>query len=86
MAAVALCIGVLAAQARSAGVFGPRLAIFSWIVAAILLLSYLFLPIAALFVWIIVCLVASRRNAPATTTPLSELDTRPVRHSDTVSS
>jgi hypothetical protein len=61
MAATALCIAVLAAQARRAGVFGPRLAVFTWIVAAVLLLSFLFVPIAALMVWIVVCVLSARR-------------------------
>ena len=65
MAATAFCIAVLTGQARSAGVFGTKLAVFSWLVAAVLLLSFLFLPIAALFAWIVACLVASHRNAPA---------------------
>jgi hypothetical protein len=39
MAATALCIAVLAGQARRAGVFGPKMAAFSWLVAAVLLLS-----------------------------------------------
>jgi hypothetical protein len=65
MAATALCVAVLAYQARSAGVFGARMTIFSWLVAAVLLLSFLFVPIAALMVWIITCLVAGRRSASA---------------------
>ena len=70
MAAIAFCIAVLAGQARSAPVCSaPSLAVFSWLVAAVLLLSFLFLPIAALFVWIVVCLVASRRSASASAAP-----------------
>ena len=61
MAATALCLAVLAGQARRADVFGPKMAIFSWIVAAVLLLSFLFLPIAALMAWIVVCIVSARR-------------------------
>lgn len=64
MAATAFCIAVLAAQARRAGVFGPRMAVFTWIVAAALLLSYLFLPIAALMVWIVVSIVSASREQP----------------------
>jgi len=62
MAAVALCITVLAVQARRTAVFGPKMAVFSWIVAAVLLLSFLFLPIVALMVWIVACLVSARRT------------------------
>ena len=71
MAAVALCIAVLAAQARSARLFGPKLATFSWIVAAVLLLSFLFLPIAALLVWVVVCIISSRGNTDAKYDPKS---------------
>jgi hypothetical protein len=62
MAAVALCIAVLAGQARHAQVFGPRMAIFTWIVAAVLLLSFLFLPILALMAWIVACIISARRT------------------------
>jgi hypothetical protein len=86
MAAVAFCIAVLAAQARSAGIFGPGLAIFSWIVAAVLLLSFLFLPIGALFVWIIVCMITGRRNTAVGATTTGQVDARPVLHSDTIAS
>jgi hypothetical protein len=61
MAATALCITVLAVQARRAGLFGQRMAVFTWIVAAVLLLSYLFIPILALMAWIVVTIIAARR-------------------------
>jgi hypothetical protein len=64
MAATALCLAVLAAQARRAGVFGSKMAVFSWIVAAALLLSFLFVPIVALMVWIVVSIVSARREQP----------------------
>lgn len=64
MAATALCITVLAVQARRAGLFGRRMAVFTWIVAALLLLSYLFLPIIALMAWIVVAIVGARRHQP----------------------
>jgi hypothetical protein len=64
MAATALCVTVLAVQARRAGVFGPRMAVFSWIVAAVLLLSYLFVPIGALMIWIVAVIVGARREHP----------------------
>ncbi|MBV9594007.1 MAG: hypothetical protein JO147_09490, partial [Actinobacteria bacterium] len=54
MAAVALCLAVLAYQARAAAVFGRNMAIFTWIVAGVLLLSFLFAPILALVLWIVV--------------------------------
>jgi hypothetical protein len=63
MAATALCITVLAVQARRAGLFGPKMAVFTWIVAAVLLLSYLLLPIVALMVWIVACILSARRVA-----------------------
>jgi hypothetical protein len=61
MAATALCITVLAVQARRAGLFGQRMAVFTWIVAAVLLLSYLFIPILALMAWIVVAIITARR-------------------------
>jgi hypothetical protein len=64
MAATALCITVLAVQARRVGLFGQRMAVFTWIVAALLLLSYLFLPIIALMAWIVVAIVGARRQQP----------------------
>jgi hypothetical protein len=63
MAATALSIAVLGYQARTAGVFGQKMAIFTWIVAALLLASYLFFPIVALMVWIVVCIVTGRRSS-----------------------
>lgn len=62
MAATALCITVLAVQARRAGLFGQRTAVFTWIVAAVLLLSFLFIPILALMAWIVVAIIAARRQ------------------------
>jgi hypothetical protein len=41
-------------------VFGPKTAIFTWIVAAVLLFSFEFLPIAALLVWIVVSILGAR--------------------------
>jgi hypothetical protein len=54
--------------------FGPKMAIFTWIVAAVLLLSFLFVPIAALMVWIVVCILGARR-APSVHT-VSQPDRR----------
>jgi hypothetical protein len=69
-----LTVAVLAGQARRADVFGPKMAVFTWIVAAVLLLSYLFVPIVALMVWIVVCVIGARR-APAAHT-VSQPDQR----------
>ena len=55
---------MLAGQARRAEVFGPKMAIFTWIVAAVLLFSFLFLPIAGLMAWIVVSIVSARRVSP----------------------
>jgi hypothetical protein len=74
MAATALCIAVLAVQARRAELFGPKMAMFTWIVAAVLLLGFLFVPIAALMVWIVVCILGARR-APSVHT-VSQPDRR----------
>ncbi len=63
MIATAACLVVLGYQARTAGVFGRRLAIFTCIVAVLLLASLLFLPIAALMIWIVVCIVSGRRTS-----------------------
>jgi hypothetical protein len=65
MLAAAVCLTVLAHQARTAGVFGRNLAIFTWIVALILLASVLFFPIAALMIWIVVCIISARGASPA---------------------
>jgi hypothetical protein len=62
MAATSVCLFVLGYQARAAGVFGRNLAVFTWIVAILLLASVLFLPIAALLIWIIACLISARRR------------------------
>ena len=63
MAATALCLTVLAYQARTTAVFGRKMAIFTWIVAAVLLLSFLFAPILALMAWIVVCIINARRTS-----------------------
>jgi hypothetical protein len=67
MAATALCLAVLAYQARTAAVFGRKMAIFTWIVAAVLLLSFLFAPILALMAWIVACIINARRASHAHT-------------------
>jgi hypothetical protein len=65
MAATALCLVVLAYQARSAAVFTRKMAIFTWIVAVVLLLSFLFVPIVALMAWIVVGIINARRASRA---------------------
>jgi hypothetical protein len=77
MAATALCLAVLAYQARTAAVFGPKMAIFTWIVAAILLLSFLFAPILALMAWIVVCIINARRAAGDQTQQSNVVESRP---------
>lgn len=76
MAATALCLAVLAHQARAVGVFGRNMAIFTWLVAAVLLLSFLFVPILALMAWIVVCIVNARRATRARVEPASRPGTR----------
>jgi hypothetical protein len=80
MLATALCLAVLAYQARTAEVFGPAMAIFTWIVAVVLLLSFLFLPIAALMVWIVVAIVGARRGAHTPAAPARHPETQPGVH------
>lgn len=80
MAATALCITVLAVQARRAGLFGQRMAVFTWIVAAVLLLSYLFIPILALMAWIVAAIIAARR--PPQPSPVNQPGQRAVLTSD----
>ena len=80
MAATALCLAVLAYQGRTAAVFGRKMAIFTWIVAAMLLLSFLFAPILALIAWIIVSIINARRtthaHASQSTNPENRTDIR----------
>lgn len=80
MAATALCITVLAVQARRAGLFGQRMAVFTWIVAAVLLLSYLFIPILVLMAWIVVAIVVARR--PTQPSPVNQPGQHAVLTSD----
>jgi hypothetical protein len=66
-------------QARRAGLFGQRMAVFTWIVAAVLLLSYLFIPIVALMVWIVVAIITARRQ------PLPHPASQPGQHAAALS-
>ena len=78
MIATSLSIASLTVLARSAGVFGRGLTVFSLVVAVILLFSVLFLPILALMIWLVVLAVVMLRQprgtaveadfAPASTT------------------
>ncbi|HWY89260.1 MAG TPA: hypothetical protein VNY31_01175 [Solirubrobacteraceae bacterium] len=65
MLAASLSIACLSLQARSAGVFSPRLTKFSLVVAVLLLGSVAFVPILALLIWLIVVTVALRRSSTA---------------------
>lgn len=65
MLAASLSIACLSLQARSAGLFSPRLTRFSLIVAVLLLGSVAFVPILALLLWLVVVSVALRRNSTA---------------------
>ena len=78
MAATALCLAVLAYQARTAAVFGRKMAIFTWIVAAVLLLSFLFAPILALMAWIVACIINARRTSHAHTGHPGNPDRQPA--------
>jgi hypothetical protein len=56
------------------------MAIFTWIVAAVLLLSFLFAPILALIAWIVVYIINARRtihaHASQSTNPENRTDLR----------
>jgi hypothetical protein len=66
MLAVALSVAWLSAQARSAGLFGRKMAASGFLVALILLAAAAFIPIAALLIWIVAAsVVLMRRSAAA---------------------
>jgi hypothetical protein len=65
MFAAALSIACLSMQARTAGIFGARLARFGLAVAVVLLASVAFVPIAALPIWLVAVTVALHRASPA---------------------
>ncbi len=67
MLAAALAIVCLGVQARSAGVFGTGLFVFSLVVAVLLIGAAAFVPILALLVWLVVVAVVLMRR-PATGT------------------
>lgn len=62
MIAAALAVATLSAQARRAGIFGSRLAIFSYVMAVISLASFVWIPQAAMLLWCIVVGVALLRQ------------------------
>jgi hypothetical protein len=62
MVAAAIGLACLAGQAFAAGVFGSRLRWFTYLVAALLLASFLFIPIAGLMVWVLVTLYIQVRQ------------------------
>lgn len=76
MWAAALAVAVLSAQGKAAGIFGPRLAAFGWVVAGLLLLSILFVPIIALLIWAVVvgvrCLRGQDVAEPTVASPARE--------------
>jgi hypothetical protein len=62
MTAAALSIACLSMQARTVGLFGRRLLIFSLVVALVLLGSIAFVPIIALLIWLIVVTIVLLRR------------------------
>jgi hypothetical protein len=60
----------LSLQARSVGLFGTRLSRFGLGVAALLLASVFFLPIAALLAWLIVVSITMMRRHTVAVRPL----------------
>jgi hypothetical protein len=65
MWAAALAVALLSTQGKAAGVFGRGMAAFGWVVAALLVLSLLFVPIVALLVWAVVMGVSCLRARDA---------------------
>jgi len=62
MLAMAIGLVCLAGQAYAAGVFGRRMRWFTYLVAALLLASFLFIPIGGLMIWtLIVTYIQVRR-------------------------
>src|SRR5262249_13360559 len=51
MLAAAIALACLTGQAYTAGVFGARLRWFTYLVAALLLGSFLFIPVGGLLIW-----------------------------------
>jgi hypothetical protein len=66
MLAAALSLVCLSVQARSVGLFGTVMFVFSLVVAAFLLGSLFFLPILALLIWVIVVAIVLIWRKPVT--------------------
>jgi hypothetical protein len=64
MFAAAFSIACLSVQARTAGLFSPRLARLSQLVALVLLASIAFVPIVALVIWLVLVAVKLMRLTP----------------------
>jgi hypothetical protein len=62
MSMAAVSIAGMSVQARSVGLFGKRMLVFSLVIAVLLLGSLAFAPIAGLFVWIVAALVVLMRT------------------------
>jgi hypothetical protein len=62
MLAMALCVAVLSAQARTAGFFGARMTYFGYAVAVVLLAAMAFVPIVALLAWCVIGAVIMLRR------------------------
>ncbi len=80
MAVTAFCIACLTAQGRKAGVLGPKMTVFGYVVSVALLAAVAFLPIALLLVWLVIVAVRWMRTTPSTTPSRnSPRTTRPAR-------
>ena len=62
MLAAALSVACLSVQARSAGLFGRKLAVFGLVVAVLLLGALAFVPILALLIWLVVASITLMRS------------------------
>lgn len=72
MWAAALAVAVLSTQGKTAGVFGPRMATFGWVVAVLLIFGLLFVPIIALVIWAVVVGVSCLRGRGAAETTVAD--------------
>jgi hypothetical protein len=68
--AAAVAVALLSVQAHAGGLFSRRMLVFSEVVAAVQILSPLFVPILALLIWAVVVAVGwLRSNAPQPAVP-----------------
>ncbi len=76
MLAMAIGLACLAGQAYAVGVFGNRLRWFTYVAAALLLASFLFIPIGGLMIWTLVVLYVQvrRPHALSVTSPVPRLE------------